>query len=157
MAQASVTLKLQGGAANAARVGRSDVVIGMLRERANRVRNEAVRRCPVDTGALAGSITVEVGTTADGTPVARVGSNLPYALYVHEGTGIYGPTGQRIRPRNASVLRWPVTNNSGRGRRRYKGGKTARFAFAKSVKGSPPRPFLAEALRASGGRVLQGF
>jgi len=90
--------------------------------------------------------------TVDGLPAAVIGTNLEYGLFVHEGTGIYGPRRAPIRPKRARWLRWPVKNNAYRltgGNRRYQGGATARYAFAKKVKGVPPRPFLRQALRAA--------
>jgi hypothetical protein len=38
--------------------------------------------------------------------VVNVGSNLYYAPWVEEGTGIYGPKGQPIVPTHAKVLAW---------------------------------------------------
>lgn len=120
-----------------------------IQRRGNRVLNEAVRRCPVDEGRLKNSLTMEMRRVS-GVPVAVVGTNLEYGLYVHEGTGIYGTKNPRpIRPVRARVLRWPVKNNSGSGRRRYRGGKTARYAYAKQVKGMPGRPFLRDSLPAA--------
>lgn len=36
----------------------------------------------------------------------EVGTNLHYARYVEEGTGLYGPAKQLIRPKTAKVLAW---------------------------------------------------
>lgn len=127
-----------------------------LYKRANRVKNQAVRNLTaqkaVDTGRLRASVTVEMSVEA-GKPLARIGTNLPYGRYVEEGTGIYGPRGRPIRPRSARVLRWPKVNNTGKGRRRYKAGKTAAYAFAPQVKGMRPRPWLRPALAAAEGRT----
>lgn len=119
-----------------------------LRRRGQRVLNAAKTGCPVDEGRLKNSLALELVSGPGGVPVARIGTNLPYAIFVHEGTGVYAGNGP-ITPKRASVLRWPVKNNSGSGRRRYKAGKTAGFAFAKSVKGVPARPFLRNALDAA--------
>lgn len=56
------------------------------------VEGESKRNCPVDFGQLRASIThdVEVGTNE---VVGYVGSNVEYAIYVHEGTGIYAKNG----------------------------------------------------------------
>lgn len=122
-----------------------------LRVRANRVLNAARRDCPVDEGRLRSSLTIEYSMQGQ-NPVARIGSNLPYAIFVHEGTGLFGPRGAYIYPRKATLLRWPVKNNAGGGaRRRFKGGKQDQWAFAKRVAGSPGRPFLRNALPAAGG------
>lgn len=122
-------------------------VVQDLNRRSNRVLNAARRLCPVDEGKLKNSITREFRQEG-AVVIARVGTNVSYALWVHEGTGIYAGKGP-IRPVRARALRWPVKNNTGQGRRRYRGGATAQYAFAKSVKGSPGRPFLRNALDAA--------
>lgn len=127
-----------------------------LGRRCVRVMNEAKRRCPVDEGTLRASITFDVQVGPGGL-VGRVGSPLRYAVWVHEGTGIYGPRGAPIVPRSASVLRWPVRGTSssrpsrvpGRGRVTTKSLTPTGFAYARSVKGSPARRFLTEALPAA--------
>lgn len=117
--------------------------------RGNRVLNAARRLCPVDEGRLRSSLAVEMRSVR-GAPAARIGSNLPYAIFVHEGTGIYAGRGP-IKPVRAKVLRWAGKNNSGGGRRRYRGGATAGYVFARQSKGSPGRPFLRNALPAATG------
>lgn len=120
-----------------------------MRRRGNAVMREAKRLCPADTGTLRKSITLEMGKQ-DGLPVAVVGSNLFYAIYVHEGTGLYSKRGASyIRPKRARVLRWPLVNNSGRGNRRYRAGATAAFVYSMKSRGSPGRPFLTDALPAA--------
>jgi phage gpG-like protein len=87
------------------------------------------------TGRLINSLTMDVrggvGTGGiakleDGGRSIVVGTNVEYARWMQEGTGIYGPTGQRIEATGRALTF--VIN----GKR----------AFAKSVKGSPKRPFL---------------
>ena len=56
-----------------------------------------------------------------------VGTQLPYARWMQEGTGIYGPKGQPIVPTQGQVLSFVING------RRY---------FVRSIKGSQPRPFL---------------
>lgn len=62
------------------------------------------REAPVDHGRLAGSFELnqmnEFGW--------KIFTNVHYALYVHEGTGIHGPAGQMIEilPRRAKALYW---------------------------------------------------
>ena len=119
-----------------------------IHRRGNRVLNRARVLCPVDEGRLRASLTLEMRREGE-EAVARVGTNLEYGLYVHEGTGIYGPRKTPIRPVRARLLRWPAKNNSGAGRRRYKGGKTARYIYARQVKGVKPRRYLANALSAA--------
>lgn len=129
--------------------GSNGAVVLDLRRRGNAVLREAKRLCPADTGTLRKSLTLEIGSDG-GLPYAAVGSNLEYAIYVHEGTGLYSKRGARyIRPVRAKALRWPLTNNTGRGRRRYKGGQTAAFVYSMRSSGSPGRPFLLNALPAA--------
>jgi len=82
---------------------------------------------PVDHGRLAGSFQLE--------PIDdltwRIASGVHYALYVHEGTGIHGPSGSPIVPQNASVLRFEV------------GGRPV---FARSVEGQEPNPYADRAI-----------
>jgi hypothetical protein len=86
--------------------------------------------------------------SANGSPVGRVGTNVDYALYVHEGTGVEAGRGY-IVPVRARVLRWPAKNNSGAGRRRYKAGATANYVYSKRSRGVKARPFLRDALSAA--------
>lgn len=57
-----------------------------------------------------------------------VGYQTAYALFQHEGTGIFGPTGKPIVPVEKKALSWV--------------GKDGVRRFAKSVKGVRPRKFL---------------
>lgn len=120
-----------------------------VRVRANRVLNAARRLAPVDTGRLRGSLAVTFNKGPGGEPFARIGSNLNYARHVHEGTGLYGPRGAMIRPRNGRFMVWPAINNSGQGARRYSGGKTRLYVFARQTRGMRGRPFLLQALEAA--------
>lgn len=110
-----------------------------------RVRNRAISLCPVNNGRLRASITGQVLSEPSG-PVGRVGTNVEYALFVHEGTGIYGPKGAPYtivpRRRKALAFVWkgaPVPPNGRGGRHVYK---------RVTVKGSRPKPFLRDALQA---------
>lgn len=117
---------------------------------ANQVMNSAKRKAPVDRGKLRASITYELIREND-QPVFVVGTNLEYALYVHEGTGLWSKTRPGpIRPKSAKALRWPKINKNYRqtgGPRRYKNGKTYAYVFSKQSAGSPGKPFLADALK----------
>ena len=116
------------------------VMLDLIR-RGNRVLNEARRRAPVNTGALRASLTMEQ-LTVGGQPAVRIGSNLKYAIWVLEG---HGP----IVPVRATILRWPSINNSGSGTRRYRGGATAGYVFAKRVRAVAGVHFLTDALDAA--------
>jgi hypothetical protein len=54
--------------------------------RAIKVANGARRRCPVDTGRLRSSINVTYPVMLADMMGARIGTNVEYAIYVHEGT-----------------------------------------------------------------------
>lgn len=56
-----------------------------LVQKSQHVVNGARDRCPVDTGNLRGSIQYEIAEDKNGLS-ARVGTNVPYAIYVHEGS-----------------------------------------------------------------------
>ena len=113
-----------------------------LVQKAALVETEAKRRCPVDTGRLRSSIHTEMFTD-DGQVIARIGTNVGYARYIEEGTGIYGPRGRPIRPVRAQFLSWVPRGQSKR-------------VFAREVRGVPPRPFLMPALESVfPGRVQQ--
>lgn len=91
----------------------------------------------VDTGRLRGSIRARM-ITLDGVPASRVGTNVTYALFVHDGTGLYGPKAKYIVPVNKSVLRWKQKGSGKAG----KGG----YVYAKKSSGMRPNPFLRNAL-----------
>jgi hypothetical protein len=103
----------------------------------------------IDTGRLWSSVTTTL-VIRGGVPVARVGTNLAYGLYVHEGTGIYGPRRRPITPKNGKFLVF-TTKKTVSGLRSKKTGKVkfggGKIVFAKSVKGMKPTPFLRDALQ----------
>lgn len=70
------------------KLGDQDVAQKFLRRAGAMVEKDAKTLCPVDTGNLRGSITYEV----DGD-VCAIGTNVDYAPYVHQGTGIYALEG----------------------------------------------------------------
>ncbi len=128
----ATTVQYDAGAVRRLLTGpQGDVMKGLYR-RGKRVETAAKRGCPVDHGRLRSSITTQfVGV--GGTLAVRVGSDVSYALAVHNGTGIYGPRGVVIRPTHAKVLVW--TNASGK------------KVGARYVKGVRGRPFLTDALK----------
>jgi len=54
------------------------------------IEDEAKENCPHDDGQLKASITHQV---SDGLDEVVIGSNLEYAPYVHQGTGLYAAEG----------------------------------------------------------------
>lgn len=89
----------------------------------------------VDTGRLRASIHTAV-VTRNSVPMVTVSTNVFYARWVHDGTGIYGPRGRPIRPRRAKFLRF-----------RPRG--TSKWVYARQVTGMRPNPFLRNALSAA--------
>jgi hypothetical protein len=51
-----------------------------------------------------------------------------YGVWVNDGTGIYGPTRKRIRPKTAKVLRWKGSDGG-------PGGTSGGYVYRSSVKG----------------------
>lgn len=92
------------------------------------VEAEAKRNCPVgETGHLRASLTSEAESTVEEI-IGRIGSNLDYAPYVHNGTGIYAKNGDgRKTP-------WSYT---------VKSGKHAGEKYW--TRGQKPQPFLENA------------
>jgi hypothetical protein len=89
-------------------------------------------------------------------PVGWSGSvvaTVPYAQWLEEGTGIYGPRHEMIRSTGGGVLRFPEPGNRGftlSGRQRSgRAGRNARYVFASSVRGIRPRHYGRDAVLAS--------
>jgi hypothetical protein len=95
----------------------------------------------VNTGHLRASINTNLLLRADGMAV-RVGTGVHYALYVHDGTGLYGPKHTVIRPKHGKVL---VFRSKIYGAKK---GKYASKVVVTFVRGMKPNPFLKNALPA---------
>lgn len=94
------------------------------------IEGEARKECPVDQGFLRASITHTIQEDGDKL-VGTIGSNLEYAPYVHQGTGIYAVNGDgRKTP-------WGYAAKAGK----YKG-----FHW---TRGQKPNPFLTRAVTKS--------
>ena len=119
---------------------------------------------PTDHGRLAGSFTAQKIDTWNWS----VYTNVEYAMAVHEGTGIYGPEGEEIKPKNAKALKffWKKTGQT----MIFKGdldtpqekGRFAAWARARGmtpvfswVKGMKPRPYAEEAINETSGRTQE--
>ncbi len=103
--------------------------------------------CPVDEGRLRQSIKGSVERRGNAL-VGTWGSDVEYALYRHQGTGIYGPRKRRIRPKRAEVLAFESSGTFGplpRGKKKAARGSRP-IVFARSVRGTPGSPFLTDAL-----------
>ena len=88
----------------------------------------------VDTGHLRSSIHTTL-LTVNGLPAVQVGTKVFYAIWVHDGTGIYGPRGTPIRPVQAKMRSWK--------------NKKGKRVYAKQVLGMKPNPFLRDAMDAA--------
>lgn len=89
----------------------------------------------IDTGQTRASVTTTM-LFPGGVPTARVGSPLRKAVWIHHGTGVYGPRRTPIRPKRGRLLR-------------FKPKGSPRYIYVRSVKGMRPNPFLADALPAA--------
>jgi len=91
------------------------------------VETDAKKKCPVDEGLLRAGISHDVSENAQEIR-GKIGSNLEYAPYVHQGTGIYAVNGDgRKDP-------WGYKSESPK----YSG-------FHRTV-GQKPQPFLKDAV-----------
>jgi len=108
------------------------------------VAGDAQRRCPVDHGRLRSSIHVQIASE-NGELVIEVGTDVEYALWVHEGTGLYGPRAARIYPTHAKVLVFTPRKQGGRYVPRNKRGQVV----VRSIAGMHGTPFLRDALPAA--------
>lgn len=116
-------------------LGNSGPVARDLSLKAQRVTNAAKRRCPVDTSRLRSSIRFTV--ISEGARLyALVGSDLHYALFVHEGT----------RPH------WPPPLQPWAKRHGFPAGAAGGWRVAAIIarRGTKARPFLTEALESVG-------
>lgn len=107
----------------------------LLRDVGDRIVRRARQIAPKDSGRLRESIRAEEPRlVAPDRMTIRVVATAKHAIYQHEGTGICGPRGTRIRPRHAQALQF---------RWRKQGG--ALFYF-RSVKGTKATKFLVRAV-----------
>jgi hypothetical protein len=88
----------------------------------------------VNSGRLLNSIQARLVRKGSAGIACDIGTDVFYAQFVHDGTGIYGPRSRRIEPVSRKVLKWS-------GRR----GDT----YSMWSNGMAPNPFLRNALRAA--------
>jgi len=93
----------------------------------------AKKRSPFKTGNLRRDIQAFTQWLKKG--FVEVGNTkiTPYAWFVHEGTGIFGPNKKRIKPKQKKALKTP-------------------YGVKKSITGMPARPYLEEAAK----EVIEG-
>lgn len=96
--------------------------------------NAAINNAPRRTGTLKRSIHMEVNPIAGkftGKVVQDAGV-AHYGVYQEMGTGIYGPTGQPITPKNGNFLVFNIGKKK---------------VFARSVKGVKPKRYMRDAFQ----------
>ena len=86
----------------------------------------AIRDCPKRTLKLSESIVKRPFPTLYGFMVSIIAIQ-PYAYWVHEGTGIYGPHASRIYPKTKYAMRWLDADGDPVFARSTKGMKGTRF------------------------------
>lgn len=118
-------------------IGDTKVLLGQVALLGVREAKLIARRDFTKTAQLERSIRVGTVTKTSAQVVAGGTSNVGYARYVEEGTGLYGPRKRKIVPKRAKVLSWV-----GGGSRLTGRGKGSRRFFAQSVKGRPATPYL---------------
>jgi hypothetical protein len=132
---ARVNLQINNAAVRALLTDPQGDVADDLLRRGNNVANLAKKYAPVNTGRLRASISAKL-VKFGGNLAVLVGTNVSYAGYQHEGTGIYGPRGTPIVPVKSKYLR-------------FKPKGSTQFVYAKEVRGSMPTFFLKRALPAA--------
>lgn len=100
-------------------------------KRADRTAARARQFAP---GSMSESIAPPIVQRSSAGPSADITVRHPAVGYVINGTGLYGPTGRRIRPVRAKALRFVLNG---------------RVVFAKSVSGQKPNDFMNKALPAA--------
>ena len=121
---------------------RRKIILISLRAGASVIQAGLMRNIPVQSGQTRSRINQRFFSFSGGrVMVIAVGgksiseNGFDILRGLEEGTGIYGPRGARIVPKNAKVLAW-------RSRKPVSGTKTGGWIFAKSIKGMKPRrPF----------------
>lgn len=106
----------------------------------NETLGVAMENCPVDSGRLRASLSVEVIWISEFELVGTISTNVEYAIPVHEGSGPHD-----IFPVNAKALHWV--------------GDDGLDHYAKMVHhpGCPPNPFLSNALEETTSEIIGGL
>lgn len=110
-------------------------VHNLVERTTNAVHIATLRETPVMTGAMLGTLSQDIRVAPGRSVRGIVESDDEAALWVQQGTGLFGPQRRPIVPRRSRVLRWP-DRRSGSG-----------FVYAESVAGQEPNPFMWRGLR----------
>lgn len=100
------------------------------------IENEAKINCPVNDGTLRASVTYKT-EQEETVYTGYIGSNVEYAPYVHEGTGIYAKEGH-----GRSEVPWTYRTVDG---------------YFYKTKGQKPKPFLQDAIDCKKDDFIKGF
>lgn len=121
------------------------IVAKAVKKQAERVRAVALRQCPVDTGALKGSIYSKVEQDGEST-IGTVYTNMKYAAYVEFGTGPVGQANHAdISPEvEVSYTQKPWVYQDDKKKFHY-------------TKGQPAQPFMYPALKTMEKHVVAGL
>lgn len=114
----------------------ADLLSGRMEKACIMVEGVAKEKAPVDDGQLRQSITFEVDEKGNEI-VGYVGSNVEYAPYVHQGTGVYAINGD-----GRKEVPWTY--------------KAADGKFYKTV-GQKPNPFLKMAIQECKNKIAKIF
>jgi len=143
---ADFEVSLQGFDELAAKLKDSTIIENVARKMLSRAlaiaQSVAVKEAPVDQNTLRGSLVG--GSHIDGSwPNLKgiLGTNVSYARYQEEGTGIYGPKASLIYPKSAKVLAFVPNGN----RVNAKGGVAV---FARYVRGVQAHHYMQKAFQA---------
>ncbi len=107
-----------------------------------RYQATAKQLAPVDTGQLRGSILIKPASASGNTIQGSVGTGLKHAIFMEQGTGIYGPAKRPIRPKRARMLAWK---------------KNGQWHFAKEVRGARARRFMQGSLETNQRHTEENF
>lgn len=132
-------VRINYGLSRKIRQASKDAIARDMMRRGINVESAAKRRISanpkrIDTGRLRSSIRARP-IVYRGYGGARIGTNVKYAAFVHNGTGIFGPRHAPITPRRKKFLRFTT--------------RAGDVVFAKKVKGMRANPFLTDALPAA--------
>jgi len=111
---------------------------GLLRA-AGAVEAAAVEEAPKATGNLADAIRKYLSY---GEKKAVVTSTAPYSIFVHRGTGIYGPYKMPVVPTTKKALAFKIGD---------------KLIIRRSIKGMKPNPFMTRALKRVESRLREIF
>ncbi len=127
----------------------SSALKNAIAKTAYRVQAKAIEYAPIRYGGLRGSIRVEGPNVTTSNVTARVGTDLPYAVYQEFGTGVYAGKGM-ITPKTARVLAWK--DRTGWHFAKAVKGVRGKFYFKKAKEEA--KPFLTNALSDALGEII---